>query len=639
MERPAEKSAAPGPSLQDVARQLELSRQQAKISYGQLSSMTGYSKSTLHRALTGKRCPREVAEAVAHACGAKLEEPTKKWLARQGKPAPSQGEIDPNSINTRGDLQAAMRELLAASGLSLRQLELRAGVGVLPRTTVNEVVRGNRIPREELLLTFVRTLGRGHELSMWAAARQRVLRDRSIGWTQVHEPMLLTPSPRVLSVLGDIEMSEVNCFAELVDNTIGACTEVGAAISTPKISIIFDGGATQRRQESVVIRDNGPGMNREALTRAVSLAWVGNTSRGALGLGFNVAVARLGSRITVRSARRDSSAWTVLTIDLPEMARSGEWTMPVMTQEKLESDDHGTEITITGLREPWRESKGRMLRERLGDLYSYPLRSGTLVIEVNGRQASPRLPCIWAETRSVPRRGGNVSAMVKIDTTLRDAAFCLDCHHSNSPNSTVCSWCASYNLTAHKRRVKGWIGVQRYLHSSDYGIDFIRNGRKILRRDKSLFTWDNPDSLTSDLEYPLDVPTNRGRVVGEIHCDHVPVSYTKEDFNRDSPEWRTVVGIVRGEGPLRPQACKRYGYPPNDSPLSIILRAFSRNDPGLRYLIPGDGMRAVHAKAAEWAHLFQKGVPEYQSDEMWYQAALLHDQVRVSGESHADPSV
>ncbi|WP_198548864.1 ATP-binding protein [Streptomyces sp. PRh5] len=622
-----------------MARQLELSRQQAQISYGQLSAMTGYSKSTLHRALTGKRCRQEVAEAVAHACGAKLEEATKKWLSRQGQPLPTQGEIDPNSINTRGDLQAAMRELLAASGLSLRQLELRAGVGVLPRTTVNEVVRGNRVPREDLLLSFIRTLGGGHELSIWAAARQRVLRDRSIGWTQLHEPMYLTPSPRILSVLGDIEMSEVNCFAELVDNAIDACAEAGAALSTPKVSITFDGGATQRRQESVVIRDNGPGMDRETLTRAVALAWMGNAKRGALGLGFNVATARLGSHITVRSARIDSSAWTVLTIDLPGMARSGEWTMPIMTQEKLESDDHGTEITITGLREPWRESKGRMLRDRLGDLYSYPLRSGTLVIEVNGRQASPRLPCIWAENRSVPRRGGDVSAMVKIDTTLPDAAFCLDCHHSNSPKSSVCSWCGSYNLTAHKRQVKGWIGVQRYLDSSDYGIDFIRNGRKILRRDKSLFTWENPDSLTSYLEYPLDISANRGRVVGEIHCDHVPVSYTKEDFNRDSREWRTVVNIVRGEGPLRPQVCKRHGYPPNDSPLASILRAFSRNDPGLRHLIPGDGVRAMHTTAAEWARLFRKGVPEYQSDEIWYQAALQHDQVRASGESHADPLV
>lgn len=600
--------------------------------------MTGYSKSTLHRALTGKRCPWEVAEAVAHACGVKLEEATKKWLSRQGQPLPTQGKTDPNSVNTRSNLQAAMRELLAASGLSLRQLELRAGVGVLPKTTVNEVLRGKRTPREELLLSFVRTLGGEHDLSAWAAARQRALRDPRVGWTQSHEPMHLTPSPRVLSVLGDIDMSEVNCFAELVDNTIGACAEAGAAMSTPKVSITFDGGTTQRWQESVVIRDNGPGMDRETLTRAVALAWVGDASRAALGLGFNVATARLGSHITVRSARSNSSAWTVLKIDLPRMARSGEWTMPVMTQEKLESDDHGTEITITGLREPWRESKGRMLRERLGDLYSYPLRRGTLVIEVNGRQAPPRLPCIWAETRAVPRRGGNVNAMVKIDTTLPDAAFCLDCRHSSSPNSSVCSWCDSYNLTAHKRQVKGWIGVQRYLDSSDYGIDFIRNGRKILRRDKSLFTWENSDSLTSEVEYPLGLPTNRGRIVGEIHCDHVPVSNTKDDFNRESREWRTVMGIVRGEGPLRPQACKRYGYPPNDSPLARIHRAFARNDPGLRCLIPGDGTRAIHAKATEWAHLFKKGVPEYQSDEIWYQAALRHDQVRVSGESHADPS-
>ncbi|MEB8343922.1 XRE family transcriptional regulator [Streptomyces endophyticus] len=631
MERSVEKSAAPGLSLQVVARQLELSRQQAKISYGQLAEVTGYGKSTLHRALTGKRCSREVAEAVAQACGARLDDAVKKWLETQGQYLSPPEQTDPNSIQTRGDLQTAMQKLLSASRLSLRQLELRAGIGILPKTTVNEAIRGKRTPSENLLLAFVHTLGSGYDSSTWAAARQRAVSGRNVGWKQSHEPMLVTPTPRVLSVLGDIEMSEFNCFAELVDNFMGACIEPGSAPLVSNISITFDGMIARRRQGSVVIRDNGPGMDRDTLTRAVSLGWAGGKDREIFGLGFNVATARLGSRITVRSARVESSVWTVLTLDLPAMARSGEWSIPVMTQEKIERDDHGTEITVTGLREPWRESKGRMLRTWLGDLYSFPLRSGTLAIEVNGRQVAPRLPCIWAESRSVPRRSGDVGAVISIDTALRDAAFCSDCQHSGPSGLTACSWCDSLDLVVRKRRVKGWIGVQRYLDSRDYGIDFLWNGRKILRRDKSMFAWEDSNSLTSHLEYPLELG-NQGRIVGEIHCDHIPVSYTKQDFHRESPEWKAVVAIVRGEGPLRPQIGKRYGYPLNESPLAAIFRGFSRNDPGLRNLIPGDGMRAIHAEAAKWGDLFRAGIPEYQSDEIWYQAALTHDRVRSSEE-------
>ncbi|OMI88450.1 hypothetical protein BSZ07_17380 [Streptomyces sp. M1013] len=638
MERHVEASTAPVRSLNDVARQLDLSRRQAALSYGQLSLMTGYGKSTLHRALTGKRCPWEVAEAIAHACGAKVEEIEDLWLSAQGRPSSAPARPDPDAINTWRDLRSAMQVLLAISGLTLRKLELRAGLGRLPRTTVSEVLRGKRQPREEMLLSFVQTLDGEGELSAWAAAWQRARASRGTSWTRSHDPVLLTPSPRVLSVLGDIDMSETNCFAELVDNAIDAYAADSESIGEmPRISINFEKDAAQRRQDKVVIRDNGPGMDYETLTRAVALSWVGRFRKEGLGLGFNIATARLGRHITVRSARFESPAWTVLTIDLLGMNRSGEWDLPVMTQEKVESDDHGTEITIRGLREPWRSFKGDMLRRHLGDLYSYPIRSGKLMIEVNGRQVQPRRPCVWGESRSVSRRKGNIGAMVKMDVPLSDAALCFDCQRSNRPNVEACSECGNSNLVIQRRKIWGWIGVQRYTHSSDYGIDFLSNGRKILMRDKSLFSWEDSNSFTTALEYPLELG-NQGRIVGEIHCDHVPVTYRKDDFNRDSVEWRQVVEIVRGEGPLRPLYRRRYGYPVNDSPLSIIYGGFYRNDPGLKWLVPGDGMRAIHSQAAEWARLFHAGVPEYQSDEVWYQAAQAHDQIRISGRSGPDPS-
>ncbi|MEV5887438.1 ATP-binding protein [Streptomyces sp. NPDC052020] len=229
-------------------------------------------------------------------------------------------------------------------------------------------------------------------------------------------------------------MSETNCFAELVDNAIDAYAAENESLGeVSRVSIDFEKDAKQRRQDKVVIRDNGPGMDYETLKRAVTLSWVGGARQQGLGLGFNIATARLGRHITVRSARVESPAWTVLTIDLASMSRSGGWDLPVMTQEKIESDDHGTEITIRGMREPWRSSKGDMLRRNLGDLYSYPIRSGKLVIEVNGRRVQPRRPCVWGETRSVSRRRGNVGTMVKIDVPLSDAALCLGCQHVNLP--------------------------------------------------------------------------------------------------------------------------------------------------------------------------------------------------------------
>src|SRR6266704_1031316 len=87
-----------------------------------------------------------------------------------------------------------------------------------------------------------------------------------------------------------------------------------------------------------------------------------------------------------------------------------------------------------------------------------------------------------------------------------------------------CVECGSEHLELRPRRIHGWLGVQRYLDESDYGIDFLRHGREIRSADKSLFTWSNPATGETLDEYPIEIPANQGRLVGEIHIDHVPVN-------------------------------------------------------------------------------------------------------------------
>ena len=51
------------------------------------------------------------------------------------------------------------------------------------------------------------------------------------------------------------------------------------------------------------------------------------------------------------------------------------------------------------------------------------------------------------------------------------------------------------------RRIRGWIGLQRYLDKADFGLDLIRNGRKIKIGCKDLFSWHSEDG--EDFEYPI----------------------------------------------------------------------------------------------------------------------------------------
>jgi hypothetical protein len=43
----------------------------------------------------------------------------------------------------------------------------------------------------------------------------------------------------------------------------------------------------------------------------------------------------------------------------------------------------------------------------------------------------------------------------------------------------------------------------------------------------------------------------------------------------------------------------------------------------------GDGMLAIHTQSAEWAERFRNGEPDYQTDEKWYEAARLHDELKA----------
>ncbi|WP_218040575.1 hypothetical protein [Actinomadura sp. WMMB 499] len=202
----------------------------------------------------------------------------------------------------------------------------------------------------------------------------------------------------------------------------------------------------------------------------------------------------------------------------------------------------------------------------------------------------------------------------------------MACGYWNPLDVDHCRECDQDRLEVRSRRIWGWLGIQRYVHRTDYGIDFLRNGRKILLKDKRVFYWTDEDGLGEpELEYPIDSKAATGRIVGEIHCDHVTPNYQKTAFEFETAEWHQVLRAIRGESPLRPEIAKRRQLPENESRLAILYSGFRRQDPGLNYLVPGNGKEAIHEKTVQWAKLFRDEHLDYQSDEIWYEAAYSHD--------------
>ncbi|MFJ6904096.1 ATP-binding protein [Streptomyces griseoluteus] len=445
----------------------------------------------------------------------------------------------------------------------------------------------------------------------------------------------VTPHPRILGVLGDIEFAAWQCLAELVDNAFDefhSYDPLGA--ERPTVSILLPNAQDSRRTAQVVVQDNGRGMSLEAVSNAVSAGWSGNGRHGALGLfgmGFNIATARLGRKTTVRTGRAGDPYWTEVTLDLPEIEASAKYQAPYKQVLKTDSSQHGTTITISELKSEQFEALRRanalkVIREKLSDVYSYLLSDLGFLLTINGKKLPPRKACIWDEERTVTRRGVEIHAVQRIDVALSDKKACMTCGYWNPLDVDRCRECDQSRLEVRSRRIWGWLGVQRYVHRSDYGIDFLRNGRKILLKDKRAFYWTDEDELGEpELEYPIDSKAATGRLVGEIHCDHITPNYQKTAFEFETAEWHQVLRAIRGESPLRPEIAKKRQLPENRSALATLYTGFRRQDPGLNYLVPGNGKDPIHEKTMAWAKMFRDGHPDYQSDEIWYEAAYSHD--------------
>lgn len=466
----------------------------------------------------------------------------------------------------------------------------------------------------------------------------------------------LQPDPRILPMLGEINLAQWQCLSELIDNAVDGFLATKRnknfiAKVDPTIQINLPTSDISNGRVTVI--DTGPGMSVEILEQAVRAGWSGSNpidNLGLFGMGFNIATARLGSVTTVWTTREEDDEWHGLKIDFDKLREQRHFKTPHLTRPKGEPGEHGTEVTIERLKPDQRAwlskpANQSRIRKELSRVYASMLRPDGVPISfalmVNRTQVQPLNHCVWDEERiAETSRWGTVSAVSQIDRQLPKRPFCLSCWQWLTAEEQACPACgSSNNVIKRKRHVHGWIGLQRYLSTTDYGIDFIRNGRKIETLNKDLFEWRTEDTV--EREYPIDDPRNRGRFVGEIHLDHCRVHYTKDRFERTDPAWEEMVRIVRGDGPLRPEKAAEYGYAPSESPLFRLFQAFRRSQP-TNARVAGGWRKVLVVKdndrAEEMAKQFHKGVPEYQDDSKWWELVEEEDDKLLTKETNASPS-
>lgn len=457
--------------------------------------------------------------------------------------------------------------------------------------------------------------------------------------TQTQDEFDLRPDPRILPMLGEINLVQWRCLAELVDNSVDgflSAKRQDNAVDEPEVHIAVPTSASDSAK--ITVRDNGPGMSPDTLETAVRAGWSGNTpvdSLGMFGMGFNIATARLGTVTTVWTTRREDAEWHGLEIDFNVLQQQRHFRTPHLKREKIDPHEHGTEVSIELLKSEQRVwfartgNRSKISRE-LSKTYSAMLRTSGVPISfslyVNGNRLKARYPCTWGDERIVENpKFGSVRAFQIINRDLNDRPFCLACWQWLPAGQTECSCGRDGQVIQRRRSVHGWLGIQRFLSNSEYGIDFIRNGRKIEISNRELFSWHSDDG--EEPEYPIDDPRNRGRLVGEIHLDHCRVTYTKDRFDRNDPAWEEMVRIVRGDGPLRPDKARERGFGPNDSPLFQLFQAFRRSSPKPK--VAGSWARLLIVRdndlAEQMADKFHAGDSEYQEDTKWWELVQEED--------------
>lgn len=447
------------------------------------------------------------------------------------------------------------------------------------------------------------------------------------------ETVQIPPHPRILRALAEIDFDHWQCIAELVDNGFDEFLEIQRTGASWDESFRVHVALPQQASGRIVVSDNGRGMALEQIKNAVSAGYSSNdpvSKLGLFGMGFNVSTARLGGVTTFLSTRAGDPEWVGVRIDVRDM--DADFTVPVVRVPKADAAEHGTRIEIDELtlgKFYTRPGNRSRLRAQLGGIYSHVLDERGYELVVDTTAVTPYRHCVWSADRKVVRSGEEVPARISIDEELPPMKVCRDCAQWQSTDNDTCQQCDSPRLVERERRVHGWLGVARELDSKEFGIDFLRNGRKILRFDRSLFEWSDPDDASGAPlpEYPLEVPYNRGRLVGEIHLDHVPVLYTKDAFDFNDRAWKTAVRLLRGETSLLPNTAKARGDAPNESPLARLHKGFRRNDPGRNYLTVGDGN--TRKDTTDWVAKFHDGDPEYQDDTKWWEAAVEHDRVKA----------
>lgn len=458
----------------------------------------------------------------------------------------------------------------------------------------------------------------------------------------------LTPDPKILIALTATPLHPLDALCELIDNAIDSFTDArlhGHPIEYPLVVVQIPSASEIRRGVgAVLVRDNGPGLSQEGAQKALTAGFSGKAPRGGrlglFGMGFNIASGKLGRRTRFLTAMKAEPRAIEVTIDLQNMQLERSYDVPAELVDKPLDFSHGTVVEVSGWWPEGNPNHGFVKKlanystativNELSRRYSTILKDHGVRVQVNEVLCTPFEHCVWDRNRSVQKRGsGTIPARFDFNEVLNVQTRCVECDTLILEGDSVCTQCGSSARRSVEERIRGWVGIQRFDHPTDFGVDLIRNGRAIRIGEKDAF-FSFVDEFKREMkDYPIDSPF--GRIVGEVHLDHVAVDFLKQDFQRSSDEWRRAMVYLRGESSLQPTQPNADN---NQSPVFKLYQGYRRvRFPGKTDMYmgvwdeeTGKAKRVSRDLEKEYGLKFQQRIPGYYDDSEWWKLVESADQ-------------
>lgn len=447
----------------------------------------------------------------------------------------------------------------------------------------------------------------------------------------------ITPDPQILNALAGTPMNPIDAVCELIDNSIDGFRINGEEAHPLILVTIPTPSEWKAGTRRVEVRDNGAGLTQEMARDVMKAGFTTKNPHegelGMFGLGFNIATCKLGKKTTITTRREGDPKRTQLTLDIPSIMGSKSFQVPC---SELDPGDYESG-TVVAVEEPWAkgehddefmyklatgESKLQLML-KLGRRYGPKIKDG-LRLQLNGKAIIAHEHCYWSSKRSVKHKVfGIIPAKIDFDEVIHTQRRCTECWLEVG-EALECEACGPGGSTIKtiSERVRGWIGVQRFDDLNDFGIDLFRNGRMIrLAEKEAFFSFTDPGTDKPLMDYPID--STYGRIVGEVHLDHVPADFTKTNFQRNTAEWARAMTFLRGDSSLQP---RQPGNENNGSVINKIYQGYRKvRIFGLKHMYParwdstqGKLVRIGRDVEKEYKLKFRSREPGYFDDAEWW---------------------